>query len=81
MQKQFVNIFEVEREFPTGLTLVIDVSGEVRFVIGRAGLADQKPELEETARLAITDPMGWQIDDPTVDAFAIDYRGMHEART
>ena len=37
-------------------------------------------ELENTARLAITSPMGWPIDDPNADPFAVDYRGMHEAR-
>lgn len=80
VQKQIVNVSGIDREFPTGLTLVIDVTGQVRFVIGRAGLAERKPELENTARLAITCPMGWQIEDPTADPFAVDYRGMHEAR-
>jgi hypothetical protein len=80
VQKQVVNVSGVAREFPTGLTLVIDVTGQVRFVIGGAGLAERKPELENTARMAITSPMGWQINDPTVDPFAVDYRGMHETR-
>lgn len=80
VQKQIVDISGVVREFPIGLTLVIDVTGQVRFVIGRTGVIDRKPELENTARLAITGPMGWQIEDPTADPFAVDYRGMHEAR-
>ena len=80
LQKQIVNVSGVAREFPTGLTLVIDVTGQVRFVIGRAGLAERESQLENTARLAITSPMGWQIEDPTADPFAVDYRGMHEMR-
>jgi hypothetical protein len=24
--------------------------------------------------------MGWQIEDPNADPFAVDYRGMHEMR-
>jgi Single-strand binding protein family len=35
VQTQFVNVSGVVRQFPTGLTLVIDVTGQVRFVIGR----------------------------------------------
>ncbi len=80
LQKQIVNVSGIDREFPTGLTLVIDVSGQVRFVIGRTGLAGRESQLENTARLAITSPMGWQMADPGVDPFAVDYRGMHEMR-
>jgi hypothetical protein len=80
VQKQIVNVSGVAREFPTGLTLVIDVTGQVRFVVGRAGMAERKSELENTARLAITTSMGWEIEDPTADPFAVDYRGMHETR-
>lgn len=80
VQKQFVLVSGLSREFPTGLTLVIDVTGQVRFVIGGADLAERKPELENTARLAITGPMGWQIEDTTADPFAVDYHGMHETR-
>jgi hypothetical protein len=81
VQKQVVNVSGAPLAFPTGLTLVIDVTGQVRFVIGSVGLAERKPELENTARMAITSPMGWQIEDQTVDPFAVDYRGMHETRT
>jgi hypothetical protein len=77
---QFVNVSGVPRQFPTGLTLVIDVTGQVRFVIGRAGLTERQAELESAARLALTDPMGWPVDDPSANPFAVDYRGMHEAR-
>jgi len=80
VQKQIVKVSGINYEFPTGLTLVIDVSGQVRFVIGRAGMGERIPQLENTARLAITSPMGWQIEDPTADPFAVDYRGMHEIR-
>jgi hypothetical protein len=81
VQTQIVNVSGVDRQFPTGLTLVIDVTGQVRFVIGRAGLTERQPELENTARLALCNPLGWPINDPNANPFAVDYRGMHEART
>jgi hypothetical protein len=80
VQLQSISVSNVPREFPTGLTLVIDVTGQVRFVIGRAGLGDRLPELNHTAQRAATDAMGWMIDDPTADPFAVDYRGLHETR-
>jgi hypothetical protein len=81
VQNQTVDVSGTARELPTGLTLVIDVTGQMRFVIGRTGLTDRKPELEKTARLAITNSMGWPMEDPAADPFAVDYRGMHESRT
>jgi hypothetical protein len=80
VQMQIVDVSGISREFPTGLTLVIDVSGQVRFVIGRPGLAERKPELENAARLAATSPLGWEFNDASSDPFAVDYRGMHEMR-
>jgi hypothetical protein len=81
VQTQIVNVSGVDRQFPTGLTLVIDVTGHVRFVIGRAGLTERQSELENTARLALCNPLGWPINDPNANPFGVDYRGMHEART
>jgi hypothetical protein len=81
VQTQIANVSGVPRQFPTGLTLVIDVTGRVRFVIGRAGLTERQPELENAARLALTNPLGWPVNDPNANPFAVDYRGMHEART
>lgn len=81
VQIQFVNVSGVARQFPTGLTLVIDVTGQVRFVVGRFGLIERQSELENTARMALSTPLGWPVDDPSADPFAVDYRGIHEART
>ncbi len=81
VQTQVVQVGGLPREFPTGQTLVIDVSGQVRFVIGGAGVEKRNAELETTARNAITSPLGWQIEDAVVDPFAVDYRGLHEMRT
>ena len=80
IQKQVIVVAGTAREFPTGLTLVIDASGQVRFVIGNTGLASRQQELGQTATLAMTNPMGWAIQDPSADPFAVDYRGLHEAR-
>jgi hypothetical protein len=69
------------RAFPTGATLVIDVTGRVRFVISSPPLGSCQQEMEQMAQTQITNALGWKIDDPVADPFAVDYRGMHEART
>ena len=28
----------------------------------------------------MTSPMGWAIEEASIDPFAVDYHGMHEAR-
>jgi hypothetical protein len=68
-------------EFPCGVTLVIDVTGRVRFVIATRDLKSSQEQMENTAKLAMTTPMGWESDQLAADPFAVDYRGMHEART
>ena len=70
----------ISRDFPTGLTLVIDVTGDVRFVIRAAGVQSRKQDMEQMARSATTSPMGWAIEEVSIDPFAVDYHGMHEAR-
>jgi hypothetical protein len=80
LQTQRLDVGGVSREFPTGLTLVIDVSGQVRFVIGAADIPSRKQDMEQMARSAATNAMGWAIDDTSIDPFAVDYHGMHEAR-
>jgi hypothetical protein len=65
---------------PTGLTLVIDVTGKVRFVIGTSGYESRRADLEQIASAAATNSLGWRLNDPNADPFAVDYHGMHEAR-
>ena len=69
------------QEFPSGATMVIDVTGQVRFVVAAAPAETRVPFLEQKALSALRSPLGWSINDPVDDPFAVDYRGMHEART
>jgi hypothetical protein len=80
VQTQTLDVGGVSREFPTGQTLVIDVTGRIRFVIGAANLQSRKQDMEQMARSATTNALGWAIDDASIDPFAVDYHGMHEAR-
>jgi hypothetical protein len=80
VQMQTADIGGVVREFPCGMTLVIDVSGRVRFVIGAATVDNQRAEMVAMTEAAMTTALGWTIADPLNDPFAVDYRGMHEAR-
>ena len=81
VQTETVTIRGVAREFPTGATLVIDVTGNVRFVVVAKSAESRRAAMEATAERAMTDGLGWTLDDPPDDPFAVDYRGMHEART
>lgn len=81
VQMQTLQIDGVGREFPTGVTLVIDVTGKVRFVIGSSGYNSRSMDLEQIARTTMTNALGWMLNDPSTDPFAVDYHGMHEART
>lgn len=69
------------RDVPTGATLVIDVTGQVRFVIATNAVHLRRDAIQETARLAITNAMGWEVMSPSANPLAVDFRGMHEART
>jgi hypothetical protein len=80
VQTQTLDVGGVSREFPTGQTLVIDVTGRVRFVIGAADVQSRKQDMEQMARSATTNALGWALDDLSIDPFAVDYHGMHEAR-
>jgi hypothetical protein len=80
VQMQRLDVAGMNREFPTGVTLVIDVTGRVRFVIGTPSVESRKQDMEEMARFAMTSPMGWAIGEASTDPFAVDYRGIHEAR-
>jgi hypothetical protein len=81
IQMQKLNVAGGEREFPWGTTLVIDVSGRVRFVIAAPPVRLRTADMEQMQKLAMLDPLGWQLTEPAADPFAVDYRGMHEART
>jgi len=81
VQMEKLDVAGMIRDFPIGLTLVIDVTGRVRFVIGATGVQSRKQSMEQIARRATTSPMGWPIEEAPIDPFAVDYRGMHEART
>ncbi len=70
----------VSRAFPSGATLVIDVTGRVRFVIRSMSGRARDAAIEETARLAATNAMGWPVGARARDPFAVDYRGMHQWR-
>jgi hypothetical protein len=71
----------VARSFPRGLTLVIDVTGKVRFVIASSPYESRTQNLDNMALSATTNALGWPVDDPLADPFAVDYHGMHEARS
>ncbi|HET9942255.1 MAG TPA: hypothetical protein VFR05_02875 [Terriglobia bacterium] len=81
VQMQTIHLNGIDREFPWGATLVIDVTGRVRFFIGAPPLAQRVPEMTQMAQSATTSPLGWALDDAAADPFAVDYRGMHEVRT
>lgn len=83
---QLVEIQEIAignaiQKFPSGATLVIDVSGVIRFVIRSDSPKERLASLEETARRSGIDRMGWALLQPISDPFTVDYRGMHEGRT
>lgn len=81
VQMQPLVVVGTSRTFPTGLTLVIDVTGKVRFVIASAPYGSRGQDLEKMAASATTNALGWLINDPLADPFAVDYHGMHEARS
>jgi len=83
---QLVEVHELDiggqrREFPTGATLIIDVTGKLRFLIAATNAESRRQAMEGMAKAAAMGPMGWPQDGPAADPFAVDYRGMHEART
>jgi hypothetical protein len=80
VQMQPLVVGGIPRTFPTGLTLVIDVTGKVRFVIASVPY-ESRQDLEQMASSATTNALGWPINDPLADPFAVDYHGMHEARS
>jgi hypothetical protein len=81
VQIELLDIGGTLRKFPSGLTLVIDVTGKVRFVISSTPYSSRTQDLETMAAAATTNALGWPVDDPLADPFAVDYHGMHEARS
>ena len=51
-----------------------------RFVIASVPY-ESRQDLEQMASSATTNALGWPINDPLADPFAVDYHGMHEARS
>jgi hypothetical protein len=78
IQQHLVN--GVRREVPSGATLVVDVTGRLRYLVAAKPVSARQTELEAAARLGITTPLGWTVDDPTADPLAVDFQGMHEGR-
>ena len=81
VQIEVLNVGGIDRNIPSGLTLVIDVTGEVRFVISSTPQGSRAQDLEKMVTTAATNALGWPINDPLADPFAVDYHGMHEARS
>jgi hypothetical protein len=81
IQVEELDISGIQRKFPSGVTLVIDVTGDVRFVVRSAPYQMRTADLEAMATTARTNALGWSVEDPRADPFAVDYHGMHEART
>lgn len=79
IQMQQVAVAGTTRDVPWGATLVIDVTGRVRFVIGAPPMHCRAPEMEQMMELAMTNPMGWRLNE-SPDPFAVNYHSMHEAR-
>ena len=82
---QLVEVHELSidgqpRKFPTGATLIIDVTGKLRFLIAATNVESRRQVMQTMARAAAMGPMGW-AEDGAADPFAVDYRGMHEVRT
>jgi hypothetical protein len=80
VELQKLDIGGVTRNFPSGATLVIDVTGRVRFVIAATSAESRRTAMEGMAQRASVNALGWPIDGAPVDPFAVDYRGLHEAR-
>ncbi|MFO0618001.1 MAG: hypothetical protein U0414_35750 [Polyangiaceae bacterium] len=88
---QFVEVDELVVDgatvkFPRGTTMVLDVTGKVRFLIRSAGSSDRQRELASMAARAHVNALGWHahgmdLGRPQGDPFAVDYRGMHEGRS
>jgi hypothetical protein len=50
-------------------------------VIGSAPYESHIQDLEKMGLSATTNALGWPVNDPLADPFAVDYHGMHEARS
>lgn len=74
---------DTPREVLWGATLVIDVTGRVRFFIGAPPMQCRMPELKDMIERAMKNPLGWPLDERAMgkpDPFAVNYHSMHEAR-
>lgn len=80
VEVQYVEIAGIQAKVPSGATLVIDVTGRVLFVVGATPPDMRRSAMETMARLATVDALGWPLEPGFADPFAVDYRGLHEAR-
>jgi hypothetical protein len=79
VQMHTASIGDGPRDFPWGATLVVDVSGRVRFVVPAPPVESRAREIADMQLRARTNALGWALDAVS-DPFAVDYRGMHEMR-
>lgn len=67
--------------FPAGATMVIDVTGRIRYIVRTATPESRKAQLLDIATRASTTALGWRVAGMDANLFAVDYRGMHENRS
>ena len=80
IQREMVNDNGIERDIPSGATLILDVTGRIRYLIAAKPVSERRRELEAAEQLGTTTPLGWTTDDPAADALAVDFQSMHEGR-
>lgn len=76
-----LKVLNVDRRFYSGVTLVIDVTGQLRFKVCSKRATERWSEFEETARRAAVDGMGWPLGEQPPNPFAVNFQGMHAGRT
>jgi hypothetical protein len=59
---------------------VIDVTGDVRFVIRATPVESRRAELETSAHALGINALGWKLAEAPPRPFAVDFRGLHEGR-
>lgn len=80
VEMQEVNVLGTNQELPSGATLVIDVTGDVRFVIRATPADSRRSELESAAAVAGVNALGWKLAEPPERPFVVDFRGLHAGR-
>jgi len=80
VEQRWVELDTMARLVPTGATLVIDVTGQVRYLVRPPPPKQRRADLEATVRASRTNALGWTLQDPFRDPFAVDFRGLHAGR-